>query len=459
MHQLGELERTADFFGTLVLPESYGELRIADADRFGLHQPSRKKELQLIRGEVDRRRVHIADGDAGHLMPVDERCNDADSHVYRLQDVIAPLRLAQKAQDSDIKELLRVAHQPSGVDGDHPAIPLGASILLDLLTLRTLASQPAFESVVNSFSIHISSTQHEELINELRAYEAAKNARQPHEELWIAIPALIDSGKARWERVLPGSQEDGDDDFEMPRSVHLDAYKLANHLGTPLLADDRVLQVGMFHDASDSVSHAFGTAQVLLAMLETTVCAVDNVAAQFLRLMRWRYRFLIPTPALLLSWAREAVANPPGDALLDVAVYLHDSLRDPGLHCGMEASTPPMPMAGKITTAWLGSIATFLADFWNDDDFSDDVASQFTSWIGEELLPSCPHGLWFQPVGQNLAKVSPNAILQMCMVKMVGVASQRRANLCLRTLANALGISDAAFLTITAEAIHAISSH
>ncbi len=459
LHQLGELERTADFFGTLVLPASYGKLRVADADRFGLHQPSRKKELQRIRDEIDRKRVHIAAGHGGDLIPVDEYCNDADRHVYRLQDLLAPLRAAQKAPSRAIEETARLAHQPSRVDHDNPAIALGASIMVDLITLRTLASEPTFESIVENFSVHIVGTQYEELVNELRAYEAANDAQRAHDVLWSDISALVDHGKARWEPFPSECQGNEDDDAEVPRSVHLDALKLAHHLGRPLLADDRVLQVCMFQDASDGPSRAFSSSHVLLAMLERGVCSAALVAAHVLRLMRWRYRFVVPTPALLVCWAEEAIANPPGDALIDVAVYLHDCLRDPGIHCGMEASTPPMPMAGKLVTAWLDAIATFLANIWEDNRFSEEFATGLTNWVGEELLPSCPRGLWFQQVGQNLAKVSPNAILKMCMVQMVGVSSRHRASLGLRTLANALGVTDDTFLTITSEAIDAISGY
>lgn len=457
LHQLGQLDRAAEFFGKLILPASFGDLRIHDAGRFGQHQPSRETELKRIRGELDRGCVHVAGGDDTGLIPVDEYSDNPDRHVYRLRDFIAPLQAAQKAPTHAIEELRRVAHRPIAVDQDHPALAVGANLLVDLATLRTLARQPVFESVVDAFAVHLSPAQREELVGELRAYETARDARRAHDSLWDIVSGMVARGRAMWEPVPHAAQCDDDCGTDPLPSVPLDAIKLAQHLAKPVIVDDRVLQVAMYQCDPASTSRAFSTPHILLAMLDAGCCTRQAVAADFRRLMRWRYRFLVPPPALLLAWARESIDNLPGDALLDVAAYLHDCLRDHGLHCGPEESTPPMPMAVKLMTSWLDSIMRFLADVWADDAFSNDAASYLTRWIGEEFIPSCPLGLGFSPVGQRLARVGSDAALRMAMVQMTGVQDQRRANLGLRTLAEALGVDDDAFLTVAAEAIRGIA--
>ena len=263
--------------------------------------------------------------------------------------------------------------------------------------------------------------------------------------------------KAKWQRVPQDAEPDGDYDGPSRHSVCLDAIRLARHVAKPVLVDDRFLQVLMYSDDPDSNSRAFSSAHFLLALLDAGQCNEDIVAADFHRLICWRYRFLVPPPALFLAWARESMDNLPGDTLLDVAVYLHDCLRDAGLHCGLEQSVPPMPMAMRLVTSWFESIAGFIAGIWGDSTFSDDAATRLTWWVGEELIPSSPLGLWLRPIGQNIARMAPNAAVRMAMVELTRLPDMRRASLGLRTLAEAVGLDEDTFLDITVETIHAIT--
>ena len=231
--------------------------------------------------------------------------------------------------------------------------------------------------------------------------------------MWDVVAQLVADKKARWQGRPQDAELDGDDDGTGHVSACLDAVRLARHLGKPVIADDRFLQVLMYLEDSGSTSRAFSSAHFLLAMLESGYCSEDIVAADFHRLMCWRYRFLTPPPRLLLAWAKQSIANPPGDALLNVAVYLHDCLRDPGLHCGLEQTTTPMPIAVKFVTAWFDSIARFVAGIWADDAFVDESAIRFTQWVGEDLIPSCPRGLWLRPVEHNPVRVGPATAIRM----------------------------------------------
>ena len=67
----------------------------------------------------------------------------------------------------------------------------------------------------------------------------------------------------------------------------------------------------------------------------------SSAARDLRQLINWRYRFLVPSADILFAWAEESAENLPGPGLLDAAFYLHDSLRDPGLHCSPEQSEPP----------------------------------------------------------------------------------------------------------------------
>jgi tetratricopeptide (TPR) repeat protein len=462
LFQLGRLESAAKYFGRILLPASYGDLRIHDATRYGQHQPSREEELRVIRRAIDSRRIHVADSFAD-LLRLDEYHDIDEPHCYHLVDLVQPLKETQKVSDSALDELSAVAHKPSAVDSEHPSLRMGTSLLVDLATLRTLAGKTVFEPFLDLFRVHVLSAGSEQATAELRAYEEAKSARGNHDTLWDSVTRLVEQNKIQWQpvqhEIKKDSGSDADDTDDSVPPLHLDALVLADQLGRSLLVDDRVLQVGALSKNTQSSCAAFGVDRFLEAIAESDNSQLLGAAADFRRMMRWRFRFLVPSPVFLLAWAREYIGNLPGDALLDTAYYLHDSLRDPGLHCGFESTSPPMPMAAKFVTTWIDSIVTFLADVWDDDRFSDQAATSLTEWVGSELVPSCPRGLAFHQVGLNIAWAEVHSLIGMAFVKFTGVGNRIRANTGLRVLASALGMDEHEFLKQAAEAIHAIRRH
>lgn len=190
LHNLELLEEVADFFGHIVLPATYGEMRVRDAHRFAQHQPSREEELKKIRIQIDRGRVEVVSENVPGLTHVSEYTDNPSSHLYRLKDILLPLRLSQKVTPQALEELSRVAHKPSAVDATHPALSLGDNLLVDLSTLRTLASQTVFETIATNFNIKVRAKDSEELGAELQAHDAARAAKQAHDALWTRVSSL-----------------------------------------------------------------------------------------------------------------------------------------------------------------------------------------------------------------------------------------------------------------------------
>ena len=336
-------------------------------------------------------------------------------------------------------------------------VDIGAHLLIDLATLRTLAGQPAFPAIVNTFSLYLRASQWKEAIDELNAHQRARDARASHDALWANVSRLIGQNKIRYVPIpatgdAPAASEGNEDVM-----LQLDAVALAHGLGKPLLADDRVLQVLMFQGDSGSTCRAFDTSKVLLAMAKAGVLTRSEAAGDIHRLIKWRYRFIVPSSDILLHTALECIDNLPGDALIDIAAYLHDCLRDPGLHYGPEPFEPPLPMAARLVTAWSEMIASLLARIWSDAQFSDEIAARLTQWIGEELVPSCPTGMSNHPMGLNIVQAEIQSLLGMAEVQCAAVPDARRANLCLRILADTFGMDEDMFLTTTVEAIHVIA--
>jgi Tfp pilus assembly protein PilF len=454
LHKLGLLEEGADYFGYIVLPANYGDLQIRYAHKFSQHQPSREAELRTIRTQIDSDRIQVIPDDSSELPFVDEYLDNPGGHAYRLKDFIPLLQATQKVAPSAIEELRQVAHESSTVDPAQPSLVLGQKVLIDLMTLRTLANQTVLEPILESFVVGIRNSQYQRIIAELQAHDTARAAKSAHDDLWHTVADLATRGKIRWQGI-PADQQFNDESHEgETHPVYLDAVLLAKHLKLPLLVDDRVLQVLVYQENSSSRSQAFGSDCLLRALATRRVGNSAALASDFRRLMTWRYRFLVPSPDLLFSWAEESVDNLPGPALLDAAAYVHDCLRDRGLHCGLEQSDPPMSLAAKFVVTWLNSIAVFLARVWKDNRFSDEKCSALTRWVGEELVPSCPRGLWLHQAGHALCQAERSSVFGMAMVQFTGVENPTRANQGLRVLAEALGIQEDQYLTVVAAALH-----
>ena len=132
---------------------------------------------------------------------------------------------------------------------------------------------------------------------------------------------------------------------------------------------------------------AFGTDAFLVALLENGLCSPDDVAGHFVRLMRWRYRFLLPPADILVRLAIAHSTKPPGAPLAEVARYIHDCMRDPGLFAGPEPTDPPMPLAARLGNAWARVITEFVMQLWLEESVTAEVATAFSTWAFDEALP------------------------------------------------------------------------
>ena len=453
LFQLGHLESAADFSTQLFLPSSYGALQTLDSQRFGEHQPSQELSLQAIKKEIEIGNIKVIGGPSESMSMLDEYEEASTQPCYRLRDVIALLQNNQTVDMEEIDELLRVAHEEVSPTGTIPPLKIGDEVVVDLLTLRTLAGRDSFQKVVQVLALHLTSEDQAELNASLLAYKSAHDARQRHDELWRSVADLRNRGKISWEST---KEETANKSRKIGRDViHIDSVLLAHERSIPLLVDDRSLQVIFYNSGSNNVP-AFGTDRLLLGMLKAGKLTLSQCAKDFHQLMLWRYRFLVPPAEILKCWADDSKVALPGNVLMDVAVYLHDCLRDPGLHCGLERSDPPMPMAMKIVTAWITSIAHFLADFWGDETYTVEQASTLTKWIGEELIPSAPWGLWGQPIGLNLARSEASSLVRLTMIQFTFIATSERANMGLRILADTIGMDEYSLISEVVETIDVI---
>lgn len=68
-------------------------------------------------------------------------------------------------------------------------------------------------------------------------------------------------------------------------------------------------------------------------------------------------------------------------------------MEDTGLFLGPEPIVPPLPLGIKFQMTWMERWMTFLADVWQDDDFTRENLEQITRKVYEQALPGPPKGL------------------------------------------------------------------
>ncbi len=447
LDRLGLLDRALDYFDGFVIPVSYFGHLLQDSDRLALIQPSRQKTAGLINSAVQDRRITVLVDPSALGTPlalVDEYNTSGDLHLYRLCDVLASLLQSGQLGRSQYDKISAVAAQSSAVDSEHPPLKPLDAILVDLTTLEVLVDFGLLGALTDHFSVHIFEKTHQTVLGTLKSFDLREDVHARHIALW---EKLRNDKRFRpvphSERSQPESAKD--DDREYPVAFH--ASFVAQEMRLPLLADDRVCQAFTLNERQVESNAAFGTDVLITALANADLLTEAQSADMYLQLIRWRYRFIVPTSGILHTWAIEYVGNPPGQALREVACYVHDCFRDTGLFGGPEQTNPPVSMAMRLYLSWLRVIAEFLMQIWDDDAFSEDKAKELTDWCVRELLPSLPrfvHG----SVKVRLADMTAQYLLSHALINPNSLAHGERVPDAMKALKDALKLSDDEYLRI-----------
>jgi hypothetical protein len=240
--------------------------------------------------------------------------------------------------------------------------------------------------VTGFYRVRVTAQAHREVIQRLNTIAYQEETRGWHTDLWSRL-----RGDAHF-KFVPHSVPEGlrDKDRETKDYLPFLACFIAQQTKMPLMADDRVCQVFTFNGMADVPNAAFGSDAAVLALTAGGRLDSDKAAAAIRQLMAWRYRFIVPPPEILKALADPYRANPPGEALREVAEYVHDCMRDTGLFGGRENTELGDSMGARSYLAWLRNIAGFLVLVWADEGFAPESATRLTEWSCRELLPSCP---------------------------------------------------------------------
>ena len=354
--------------------------------------------------------------------------------------------MANALDAPEVRKLKDVAHRPSRLPTGLPDLQPGDSIWIAASTLETLHEISILVSVRRCFDCYIAPEDHAEIRDRVRSFKLLEQTRDWHEDLWSAI----DSDGTFVRKAHPRS-ESAELQAENAE-VLLSSCILAEHERLPLLADDRCLQ-NVAHFASPvERPTGFGTDVLLGSLFKFGQIGISEYAQCFSQLMRWRYRFLVPPPAVLMEFARDACAGLPGKRLVETAWYAHDCMADPGLLGGFERTNPPVSMAQRLYQTWCSTISEFLLGALVDPAFGDDALRVLTEWSLTEMLPSLPHSMPenFRTI---LANLTPRIVIGRAAIAAATAEDRDKLNLLLRHVAEVLGVDDAEYRAIISGAI------
>ena len=436
LHRLGMLDHAARYFGKILIPSDYSVLALKEQPEYLHHQPLILDQIRTILEAVGTGRLRTSPSMGGYDLPLLEE--HADGPFYRLVDVASWLHGSGVIADEELAELKRSLKGETRPDLRPIVEVIGNGLETRLLTLQTAISSGIFANLVERVQVYLPSTEVEVARGQLLTVQRMSEIGGWHHELWDLV--LSD---ARFEQSEPPAVNDPPV-YEGQRrepDLLLLAPLLALERKLPLLTDDRFFQLVLLNDAGGDCDRAFGTDRLLQGISAKGIINPEEFASNYLQLMKWRYRFLIPPPEVLLTLAARHKGNSPGEPLRDVARYLHDCMRDAGLISGIVPTSPPCSPAWKTMQFWLQSVGRFVVQLWNDDRFDEPSARALTRWAAGELLPSAPTSL--PRAAMLVANGSvPDIAFMTAFATVWNFKNAERANRALREIASALRITE-----------------
>ncbi len=451
LHRLGLLDEAADYFGEILIPQTYLATVLKDGKKMVVHQRSRQRTAEEISRYVDAGTIATIDHQNGRKdpLPFADEYHDPDLHRYHLIDVIKPVYEAGLVDDPAYERVSKVCAKPSSVDGEHPPLARLQDVCIELVTLETLATFGLLDEITKYYRVHIASEARIELRQRLDALRFQEETKVWHFDLWDRIR---DDMRFRFVRsVVPQEMRDktGDDTGFLPFLASF----LARDQRVPLLADERTCQVMTLNERQSAPHAAFGSDAVVLALSESGRLDASGAADAMLALMRWRYRFIVPSSTILKTYAAQYRGNPPGLPLREVAEYIHDCMRDMGLFGGPEKTDLKESMAMRLCMSWMNVLAEWLVGLWGDGDFTDDTTKQLTDWCVQECLPSQPrvvHG----SVKARFGSLTGTLLISRMLLNSNSVADGERMSAAMKVVHAALKLSDEDYLRIVTEILN-----
>lgn len=438
LHHLGLLYALGTCFSRILVPSSYRAMWIEERSRIPHHQPQQIASRQAIVKAVKGGRISLASKEVSSGIPVLDEYVDGPCTVdtLRILQVMRWMVRQGRMPAGDLSRMTGMQHQPPLVSDEKVDVAMeGGRLLADITTLRTISDRGYLDRLCQAVRIAIGIGDYQELEQELEHQHRVDEIGQKHREIEQCLDGIQNL------EFVPVEYGKDAECASADIRYAFDATALANDRNVALLADDRCCQQYRMNAPSAHVQAAFGTDALLQRMAQDKSISPEQHADLLLRLIEWRYKFLVPTAEVLLTIANRFKDGLPGIELRSVAGYLQDCMRDPGLYGGPERVQPPLPMALKLFTAWHAVVTDFIAQLWWDSRFSQLQAAKLTQWAVQHLRPAWPRNL---PVlsWRKSAEVSDYAFVSSLCTHLLLEKDALKARQAFNRVRRSMGISE-----------------
>jgi hypothetical protein len=435
LHRLDLLKNVTSYFSRILVPEAYFSLALEEQGKLVPHQLSQDRFYARVRKAMEVGEIQVGDvSDEPSLPYVDAYGETKQGHppTHCLSDMVDVLHRSGKIDDTAYQEFHKIPNVSGTKEPNQPELKLGQDIIVAISSLNTLHEMGILKAALEGFRVSIMDEAGQEVRQTATAREVKEDVRRWHVDLWIFIR------ESECFEVIPVPHHKGKKGQQDERDVFI----------ISALADDRVLQTAA---ANRKPNGTFGTNNLLEALHENGMLDMQALTDAFVQLMEWRYRFLVPPAEVLKCCAERYKIHPPGRLLMGVARYMHDCLHDPGLFTGMERTTPPMSMAGRLFQAWALLAGSFVMAIWTDSTYDESVAIALTEWAVQELLPSTTRRMG--PLGFGLAIKCRVLFMSRAMMESCHCADLPRVTKGFCAIREALGMSETEYVDIVAEVL------
>jgi tetratricopeptide (TPR) repeat protein len=444
LHELGFLEPAFDFFATVYLPVQY---LAVSKQKNGL-VPHQLSQLSFIteakRLLVEQKIKPASDSSDVRRIVVDEYNPDdqVKKSAIGLAELLNYLREQGAFTEEQYEQIIRTVNRKrTSSESDLFDTPFVIQIALS--SFGTLFHFKLHSALLECSEVCLSESDIDEVQRQSVAFDLQKATLEKHEHLWKWLHDHEKKGKLTFTSHTPCS-ELRDIISDEDRDIAFFSSSLARTKALPYCADDRACQL------VGGVS--FGTPQLLEALYEAKQITLQQYSEAFMRMIEWRYRFLLVPPEVMRFFAHSFKSALPGKELKKIAHYLHDCMRDEGLSSAQQPVEPPVPISMRYFMTWVSNIAEFLVDAWLDPDIEEKQLCLLTDWVAVEMLPSVPRtlkGVFHMRVGNLMQQT----LISQLLIRSMTAKFPNRLDLAMSRIKSTLKISDETYTDIVTEVL------
>lgn len=422
LERLGILNTVSEFYDQILIPASYRDYVGRDASRLQPHQRSRVEQTERLVTLIESR-VLTSRGavDSADTAIVDVDSDAADKFLPG--DVLAWLADKGGISAKNLASIRKKYNLPTSSRDDF-AEAIGAGIV-DFASeaIRSLDSAGVLDALIDETNVILHESAVEDIRADLFASQYQAKQLRENQSFWRTIG---DVDNIVFAEVADLEDEDGvvDEAF----NLSLSSMRLARDRSLPLLVDDRVLLSATHNGSPETPDSAFSSFDLIDRLLDEDILDFDTALDCFRKLMRWRYRFYVLSPKLLLFALKNFRSSGKlvGKPLEEISDYVQACMRDVGLFGGNCEVDPPRSIAFELYTKWTYVAAELILEARDDDSISDTQLTDISRWVVQKLVPNVPLAA---PVEQqvNMAQHGGKMLLTHLLTQLAMVHDERRS--------------------------------